>query len=235
MHKPLTASVFDPTPVFDLFRGSYGTELLTAAVAHFKIFGYLADHPRTLADLGNAIGLEERPAIVLITALRAMQLIKPDEHGRLSLTDVAREHLLPGGPFDIGDYIGLAATTPGVLEMVERLRTNRPASVGEDGGTAFIYREGLKSAMDQEALARHFTLALAGRAKNVAPVLAERVPLKGVHRLLDMGGGTGIYSVALLRKYPDLQAVILDHNSYPVESFDRFFDLELIGFLVHHK
>ena len=41
----------DPTPIVEIFRGNYGTELLTAAVAHFNVFGLLADRPRTLTDL----------------------------------------------------------------------------------------------------------------------------------------------------------------------------------------
>ena len=45
---------------------------------------------------------------------------------------------------------------------------------------------------------------LAGRAKNVAPVLAERVPLDDAKLLVDIGGGTGIYSIALLQKNPQL-------------------------------
>src|SRR6188768_272476 len=110
---------------------------------------------------------------------------------------MAREHLLPGGRFDVGDYVGLAANAPGVLEMVERLKTNRPAGAKSDAGTAFIYREGVASAMESEASARHFTLALAGRAKNVAPHLARVLDLQGAETLVDLGGGTGIYSIAL--------------------------------------
>jgi 2-polyprenyl-3-methyl-5-hydroxy-6-metoxy-1,4-benzoquinol methylase len=53
-------------------------------------------------------------------------------------------------------------------------------------------------------------MALAGRAKNVAPVLAERVPLTGARLLIDVGAGTGIYSIALLQKNPGLRAVVLD-------------------------
>ena len=95
--------------------------------------------------------------------------------------------------------------------MVERLRTNRPAGAAPDcGGTAFIYREGVASAMEQEQSARHFTLALAGRAKNVAPVLAEKVSLKEARVLVDVGAGSGIYSVALLQKNAALRAVIVD-------------------------
>ncbi len=201
----------DPTPIFEYFRGSYGTELLTAAVAHFNVFGLLAEAPRSFEELRAALGLAERSAVVLVTALRAMRLVAKDDAGRLTLTALAAEHLAPGAAFEVSDYVGLAATSPGVLEMVERLRTNRPADVSGDGGAAFIFRQGIKSAMDQEDLARHFTKALAGRAKNVAPVLAERLPMDGVSRLLDIGGGTGIYSIALLQKHPQLRAIVLDH------------------------
>ncbi len=208
---PLPTADTDPTSIFEHFRGSYGTELLTAAVAHFDLFGALARQPRTLVELQTHLQLAERPTIVLTTALRGMGLLEADERGALKPTAVAFEHLLPGGPLDVSDYIGLAATSPGVLEMVERLRTNRPAGLdGDAAGAAFIYRAGMKSAMEQEQLARHFTLALSGRAKNVAPVLAEKVPLDGVNTLLDLGGGTGIYSIAWLQRHPALSATVLD-------------------------
>ena len=201
----------DPTPIFEAFRGSYATELLTAAVAHFNLFGRLAQAPRTLEELGDDLGLAARPVNVLVTALRAFGLVMADARGRLSLTDLAREHLLPGGAFDVGDYIGLAANSTGVRDMVERLRGNQPAGAKDDAaGTAFIYREGVASAMEQENSARQFTLALAGRAKNVAPVLADKVPLAGAGVLVDVGGGTGIYSIAFLQKNPHWRAVIVD-------------------------
>jgi predicted O-methyltransferase YrrM len=202
------APTVDPTPIFEFFRGSYATELLTASVAHFNIFGRIAQQPMTPAELGKALALAERPTAVLVTALKALGLLSTDADGRLHLTDLAREHLLPGGAFDVGDYIGLAANSPGVLALVECLRSNKPAS--HESGVAFIYREGVKSAMENEAAARHFTLALAGRAKNVAPVLAERVPLAGAGLLVDVGGGTGIYSIAFLQRNPDLRASVLD-------------------------
>src|SRR5690349_20825822 len=134
----------DPTPIFELFRGNHATELLTAAVAHLDVFGRLARGPMTLESLGRELGLAERPAVVLVTALRAFGLLAADERGSLGLTDLAREHLVPGADLDVSGYIGLAAESPGVLEMVERLRTNRPAgSADEEAGAAFIYREGI--------------------------------------------------------------------------------------------
>jgi len=204
----LTAPITDPTPIFELFRGSYATELLTAAVAHFDIFRQLATKPMTRAELASALGLAERPAVVLATALQAFGLLATDADGKHCLSEMAREHLVPGGAFDVGNYVGLAANSPGVLEMVERLRTNRPAN--HDTGVAFIYRDGVKSAMENEAAARHFTLALAGRAKNVAPVLAKKIDLSSAKLLVDVGGGTGIYSIAFLQQNPALRAIVVD-------------------------
>jgi SAM-dependent methyltransferase len=200
----------DPTPIVELFRGNYATELLTAAVSHFDVFARLARRAMTLEELGAEAGLSRRPAVVLVTALRAMKLLELDGQGRLTLTPVAREHLVPGEPFYFGDYVGLRADAPGTLGMVERLRTNRPAGYRPEETSAFIYKKGEESVMEEEATARRLTLGLAGRARNVAPVLAVRLPLPGRSRLLDVGGGTGIYSVELLRANPDLRAAVWD-------------------------
>ena len=57
LHSKGTFACFTPPfrPHSDLrmiFNGSYATELLTAAVAHFNLFGRLAQAPRTLQELG---------------------------------------------------------------------------------------------------------------------------------------------------------------------------------------
>ena len=122
-----TRPATDPTPLFELFRGSYATELLVAAVAHFGVFARLADAPKTAADLGGELGLATRAGNVLFTALRAMGTLTLEATGRLALTPMAREHLLPDGQFYVGDYCGLAGAASGVLALVERLRTNQPA------------------------------------------------------------------------------------------------------------
>jgi ubiquinone/menaquinone biosynthesis C-methylase UbiE len=64
--------------------------------------------------------------------------------------------------------------------------------------------------MEKENAARRLTLALAGRARCVAPVLARQYPLPHARRLLDVAGGTGLYAIAWLQQHPSLQAVIWD-------------------------
>ena len=74
----------DPTAIFEHFRGSYGTELLTVAVAHFNLFGQLAEGPKSFDQLCQDLQLESRPANVLVTALLAMQLIGRTANDRIA-------------------------------------------------------------------------------------------------------------------------------------------------------
>jgi len=204
----------DPTPIFDYFRSIHATELLTAAVSHLGVFRHLAAGPLTAGELKIRLAVQDRPFVVLMTALRAMGMVDADATGRLVLAPVAREHLVPGGAYDVSGYLGLGANNPSVLTMVERLRTNRPSGANThtagDPGTTHTFRDGVPSALDAEASARDSTLCLAGRARNVAPYLGARVRLPEARVLLDVGGGSGIYSYALLRTHPELQAIILD-------------------------
>lgn len=209
----VTVPQFDPVPIFDIFRSNFAMELLTAAVVEFNVFGRLADGAKSFDRLRHELGLADRPAVVLLTALRSFGLLVANTQGDLELSTMAREHLRPGGDFDVSAYIGLAARSTGVQEMIQRLKSNRPApQKTADAGAAYIYREGIESAMDKEAPARHLTLALAGRARNVAPVLAARVPLDDARLALDVGGGSGIYSIACLQRNPQLRAIVWDRH-----------------------
>jgi len=211
MNLPIDPPATDPSPIFEAYRGSYGSELLVAAVAHFDVFGQIGGGSMRSAELGARLGLAERPVVVLTTALCAMGLLRKDEGGRLAMTALAAEHLTPGGAYYVGDYVAMSAQSPGVLEMVRRLRSNKPAGTDDGGaGAAFIFRDGLDSAMERQDSARALTLALAGRAKNVAPALAAAVDLSGAWRVLDVAGGTGIYLYAMLRANPALTGVVLD-------------------------
>jgi SAM-dependent methyltransferase len=207
----LTKPATDPTRLFDHFRNFYATELLAVAATDFNVFGRLAERPKAFDELRREIGLAERAAHVLVTALRALQVLTRTPDGRLDLTPAAREHLVPGEYFELGGYIGLVSEGPGVRAMTERLKTNRPAgNRPDDRGAAYIFREGMESAMDREGSARRLTLALAGRARNVAPYLAANVPLGDARVLLDVGAGSGIYSFACLQQNPNLRAVLWD-------------------------
>lgn len=208
---PSTPSPTDPGPLFELFRGSYTTELLACGLVEFRIFEFLAGGSKSMADLAGFTSLQPRPLQVLVTGLRAMGTLEQSADGRIGLTPVARLHLVESADYYVGGYFRRSAESPGARELAERLRTNQPrGSRPDEPGVGYLFREGLKSAMEEEDSARALTLQLAGRAANVAPVLAERLPLAGARHLVDVGGGSGIYSMAFLRRNPELRATVWD-------------------------
>jgi len=58
--------------------------------------------------------------------------------------------------------------------------------------------------------AREFTRALYDSHKSDAEILARELDLSEYHALLDVGGGSGVMSIALVRRHPHLKACILD-------------------------
>ena len=58
--------------------------------------------------------------------------------------------------------------------------------------------------------AREFTRMLFEVHQNLANHVAELLDLTGVERMMDLGGGSGVVSMALLRKYPALTSTVVD-------------------------
>jgi 2-hydroxy-4-(methylsulfanyl)butanoate S-methyltransferase len=58
--------------------------------------------------------------------------------------------------------------------------------------------------------AREFTRMLFEIHQNLANRVAELLDLTGIERMMDLGGGSGVVSMALLRTYPGLTSTIVD-------------------------
>jgi cyclopropane fatty-acyl-phospholipid synthase-like methyltransferase len=65
-------------------------------------------------------------------------------------------------------------------------------------------------AQEDPQWAREFTYALYDEHKSDAETLARNLDLSGHRALLDVGGGSGVMSIALVRAHPHLKACILD-------------------------
>jgi cyclopropane fatty-acyl-phospholipid synthase-like methyltransferase len=73
--------------------------------------------------------------------------------------------------------------------------------------------------MRTEAFAEAFTAAMDCRGRVLAPALAAFVDCGKARRLLDVGGGSGVYSVALAERFPALAATVLE--AAPVDAIAR--------------
>ncbi|AEI52004.1 methyltransferase [Runella slithyformis] len=197
----------DLAPITRYARAMYSSRLLIAAVHHLDVFEHLAHGPLFLSDLQARLGLRDRPAMVLFPALCAMGMLEYDSAGKLQLTATGT-HLTRGSIPTLTDYVGLEKNDPGVIEMAERLQNDGPRKVAVTG-TAYVKEGEGPSPMDDPEAARALTLALAGRAQSLAPIVAEKLPKHSGH-LLDMAGGTGYFSYEWLLLNPKATATVFD-------------------------
>ena len=197
----------DLAPITRHARAMYSSRLLIAAVHHLNVFESLIGGPLSFADLQQRLGLRERPAMVLFPALCAMQLLAYDSDGKLHLTVIGR-HLTRGATPTLMDYVGLEKNDPGVIEMAERLR-NDGLPQPEPTGIAYVKEGDVPSPMDDPEVARFLTMALAGRAQCLAPLVAEKLPKHSGH-LLDVAGGTGYFTYEWLLVNPQATATVFD-------------------------
>ncbi len=203
----------DPLPIFRQRDGIYATDLLGAAVAHLDFFTWLHKNPSDLAGICRAFSFHERPVDVMLSLFCAMGLVeKCDGVFRVSL--MAREHLVAGSQWNLGPYFGSLKERPVCRDFVTILRTDKPANWG-----SYKDEQEWAKAMEDEEFARGFTAAMDCRGVYLGQKLAQTVNLSGSTRLLDIGGGSGIYACAIAARHANLRAAVLERA--PVDAIAR--------------
>ena len=215
-----SSSTPDLAPITRHLRAMYTSRLLIAAICHLKVFEQFSDGPQSLIELRQRLGLNDRPAKVLFPALCAMGLLQVEASGRLSPTEQGR-YLISARTPNLIDYVGLEADDPGVVEMARRLKHDGPIDASEP---AYVMEGAHRSMMDDPETARYLTLALAGRARHLSPLVARALPQVTGH-LLDVAGGTGLFAYEWLLINRDSTATVFDRPQVLVvaaEFLDEF-------------
>jgi 2-polyprenyl-3-methyl-5-hydroxy-6-metoxy-1,4-benzoquinol methylase len=199
------APTTDPTYLFDLAEGMHAIEAVTASVGWLHLCERLATKPATEEDICRDLDLAPRPAHVLLTLLTSLGLLTRDNQGIYALTQLTREHLLPDSPWSLVPCFEALKQRPQCLSLLSVLRTGK--TFGAQGGTG---SESWVEEMGDEGFAERFLNAIDSRNLYLAHAVAEQLDVTGCRRLLDVGGGSGIYACALARRDAELRATVLE-------------------------
>lgn len=214
MNVSLTARpASDPIRLYQYRDGLYAVDLLTAAIVEFDFFTRFPPEGMSPEGVCAAFGFMARPAGVLLTLCAANGLLVA-ENGRWHLTSTTREHLCAGSPWNLTPYFSSLHDRPIARDFVEVLRTGKPAGWSGDEFAGDWHR-----AMEEEDFARSFTAAMDCRGRYLAPAMATALDLSGVRRLLDIGGGSGIYACAVSAAHARVSAVVFEQE--PVDRIAR--------------
>jgi SAM-dependent methyltransferase len=201
--QPSTASkaeVPGAARLFSLLTAFLSSSAVFSAV-ELGVFDALERGPATAEALGERIRLPPRPARVLLLALLGERLVECIE-GRYENSELAKVYLVSSSPQYVGPLVEHQATHFGkFMQLTEALRQDKPVTSGENYSAGFG---------GGEAWAQRLVAVLNASAKAQAPQLAAKVDLKGRRRLVDLGCGSGAYSVALALANPELEVLAVD-------------------------
>lgn len=162
-------------------------------------FTAVSNHGQSLEDIAKAATLTVHNTQRLVVALLTLGLIERDGDGFRNAPDVER-FLVDGKRSYAGKWIHWFHHQWNAWgELGQRVQ----ASAEE--ATLGFYDEGFSVEH-----ARRYHEATASVGMGAARKFLREVDLSGRRKLLDLGGGSGAYSIEAAKRFPELKAVVLD-------------------------
>jgi SAM-dependent methyltransferase len=193
---PSPKARLDTTRLQKIAQAYWESAALMAAV-ELDVFTALARGHDTIPQLAAAIGISARNAERLLTALVAMTLVTREGERFANAPDVQR-FLVKDSDRYAGPWI--LFTKPrwtAYGELAERLRSGAENRLG--AYESFTVED-----------ARRYHAATYSIGMGAARLFSRSVDLTGRRLMLDLGGGSGAYSIVATQTYPGLKAIVLD-------------------------
>jgi 2-hydroxy-4-(methylsulfanyl)butanoate S-methyltransferase len=196
-----------PRPIEDVREisaityGFMASKALFAAL-EFDLFTHIAQGAESNGALATATGIAENRLVTLLAALKSLGLIS-EVGGRLVNAPATARYLVAGAPGDFRDYVRFVNGEFGYESFRHLSAALRGERVFPDKGTyeGLVYEAGI---------GEQFSSAQHTGSLGPARLLAKRLDLTDRHKLLDVGGGSGAYSIAFCALNQRLSATILD-------------------------
>ena len=206
MHYELPATA--DRAIWDIWLSMHRLPAMAAA-EEIGIFGALAAAPASGVAVAERLKLNRRAAEIVLEMLSALELLACRE-GRYELTDVARTYLLPQSPYYWGPLLRTLGIVPqqhdALLAALRAPNADTPQTSATSGDTADDWQRGHIDRAQAEVVTRimhcHSLPASVGVARNGN--------LDGVVRLLDVGGGSGCFSVAIAQRFPAIRCTVME-------------------------
>ena len=195
--------------ILELMNGSIYSAVLGAAM-ELGIFWLLADKPLSAPELAQTLNIPQNRCHYWLQILCQLGLV--EESGEdYALSTIAREAILNAQSQDTWAFQAREDRDLSLYMRDLALNISRPMPAWQTWNlTPADYFQQVEQ--DPSYMAR-FTRKLYQIHLSLAEQLANMLDLRGVKRLLDLGGGSGVVSFALLRKRDELTSVVVDVES----------------------
>lgn len=217
MLSNLSLPTTDPAQLLRFRDRQFAAELLAVAIVELDLFSWLKRNAGVDSEaIAREFQVYPRPLDVLLTLSRASGLIRTDHSGAHYLTKMGEEYLVAGSPWFLGPYYQPLRGNNAYDGFLRVLRTGKPANwQAKSGGNDWH-----QSMLDPE-FAKSFTELMNCRGITFGQYLSAALEphLTNRRRVLDVGGGSGIYALAIAARYPQLEVQVLEQP--PVDGIAK--------------
>jgi hypothetical protein len=196
--------------IWDVWLSANYLPTVTAA-DEMGILASLNESPCAPDELAARLDFDRRATVTTLRLLAALGFLSSNL-GRYQLTDQARLYLLRDSPFYWGHMLG--SRQPQHATLCDTLQGKNafdqpeasPPELRESGRSVDNWASG-QIDIDR---ARRVAAAMQSHSRAAAAGLARNGDFSGTKRLLDVGGGSGCFSIALAQKHPELVCTIME-------------------------
>lgn len=216
--------------IHDLMESFIAAAALGTAL-ELGLFWRLAEQPQTALDVAQALNIPLNRCCYWLELLAHLGLLqyKGDTYAPSTTT---RSAILEVYSPETWAYLAQEwrERFPAVQDLAPHI--DEPGSVWTAQGlTPPRYFAQL---MESPQRARRFTRMLYELHQPLADELAQRLDVTGVQRLMDLGGGSGVMSLALLRQHPHLTGVVVDIENVCVAGREIAAEQSMAERLAYH-
>ncbi len=168
--------------------------LLTAY--ELGIFTAIGDESKSAVEVAKASGSDARAAERLMNALCAIGMLEK-KSGKFSNTPLSSQFLVKGKPDYMAGFMHVVHMWESWSTLTEAVRSGKSVGIQHVEKRNEEWRSAFIAAMNE-------------RARGQAQTVANLLDLQGISHVLDVGGGSGAFSMALVRAKEGIRATVFD-------------------------
>lgn len=192
----------EPPLIAQLARASWLTGVAKSAVG-LEIFTRLRGGKRSVEWMAKQLDANPTHTREILNSCVSIGLLEKvgDEYKN---TDVSAVYLVKGEPRYFGEAFTYLASLGSLFDQVDTAMVS---------GEAVSHEEEFKSEEDEAAYWRRYMLAMNQWGGGTQQeLLLENTDLTQKKKMLDVGAGSGVYTIAYCHKYPELMGVLFDQE-----------------------
>ena len=210
--NPLPSDRTSFRPLYDLLTGAIGSRLITAAL-ELQVFDSL-EHYRSCAEISERLGTQSARTGFFLDALVTLGLLQKRRSEYINTAD-ANRFLRSDSPLYLGPLFKMVRQMS--IDPLDQL----PESLLKPPDTSTSPEQSASSALWAEGARSAAPWALGNMGIRLAELVSELDGFAGFRRMLDLGGGHGIFTLYIVQTHDSLRGVVFDQA--PVVAVAREF------------